>query len=209
MRCSLEACLWHGDSRAAVVLETSPVLRVAAYSDEYDGVAIVEYDAALAWTYGLRVGDPLVAVFMYWDVGGDVDSRVRRGPYGTPRVWHGVAPIIAQFCTNDHEQLDVLVSRIPPAEFDRAWSLGVEALRSQPDNRFDGRPSRLLHDGSFWAAEHEMRWLATGISMVTAAALTVGVLPALAVFAAAGVSFLGAHIFVQRPLPSRPQVREG
>ncbi|HEU5117799.1 MAG TPA: hypothetical protein VFT74_14325, partial [Isosphaeraceae bacterium] len=56
--------LQNGDARAAVVVSVDP-LRVAAYTDELDAVALLEFPPEFVEDYGLRVGSRLLTVNGY------------------------------------------------------------------------------------------------------------------------------------------------
>jgi hypothetical protein len=60
----LEEQLQHGDSRAAVVVATDPLL-VAAYTDELDCVALLRFSEDLVDEYSLKVGTRLLTVNTY------------------------------------------------------------------------------------------------------------------------------------------------
>src|SRR5262249_20807501 len=61
LRYYIRDMLIHGDSRAAVVVSTSPLL-VACYSDDLDGVCVLRFDEELAEEHHLRAGSRLVTV---------------------------------------------------------------------------------------------------------------------------------------------------
>jgi len=56
---AVEQHLYHGDTRAAIVLSTEPLL-VAAYTDELDCVAVLKFPSDLAGEYQLKEGSRLL-----------------------------------------------------------------------------------------------------------------------------------------------------
>src|SRR5262249_51250149 len=63
-RIYIEEQLQHGDSRAAIVVCTAPLL-VAAYSDELDCIAMLRFPNTFAEEYKLWVGSRLLTVNTY------------------------------------------------------------------------------------------------------------------------------------------------
>ena len=54
-----------GDTRAAVVLSTDPLL-IGQYSDELDAVLVLAFPDWVAGQYDLKPGKKLVSSTMYW-----------------------------------------------------------------------------------------------------------------------------------------------
>src|SRR5688500_4823462 len=63
-RAALRMHLRYGDARAAVCVSAKPPI-VAAYSDEFDGVVLLQFPALLAERYKLKPGTTLVSVNTY------------------------------------------------------------------------------------------------------------------------------------------------
>ena len=134
----LEAHLWNGDSRAAVVLSTQPLL-VAAYSSDFDAVVVLRFDPRAVDTY-VQPGDRLLTVNTYFR--GDVVARdIVRGPYASP-TWANFHPVIADFVAADLARVERRKAAISQPEWQRAWQLGQDHLVKQPGQVRDGAPHR-------------------------------------------------------------------
>lgn len=129
--------LQHGDSRAAVVLSIDPLL-VAAYTDEFDCVAVLRFATDLAEEYSLRVGQRLLAVNTYKNLQAR-DPDLDFGPKMIPR-WSGFYPIIADFISDDLEIIAARKDEIGNEEFERALAMGKSYLVKHPGLARDGRP---------------------------------------------------------------------
>ncbi|MGC4034040.1 MAG: hypothetical protein QM754_20355 [Tepidisphaeraceae bacterium] len=125
-----------GDSRAAVVMSTEPLI-VAAYTDELDCVAMLKFDSSLAADYQLKPGSKLLTVNTYWQ--GKVVRDLTAGP-GTYGRYGNFSPMIADFLTDDAERLQTRKKQIDKAEWQRTWELGRAYLKATPDRARDGRP---------------------------------------------------------------------
>jgi hypothetical protein len=125
-----------GDSRAAVVLKTDPLI-VAAYTDEMDCVALLQFDAALAAGFNLKPGSKLLTINTYWP--GKIARDLTAGPNQLGR-WGNFSPLIADFLTDDGDRLQARKQQIEPAEWQRAWTMGQAYLAAKPDKFRDGRP---------------------------------------------------------------------
>jgi hypothetical protein len=136
-RTYVEEQLRHGDARAAVVLSARPLL-VAAYTDEMDCVAILEFPDELAAEYGLREGARLVTVNSYGDAAPWQQDLIP-GPNNTGRFTQ-LNPLIADFVTDDAEGLAALKRAIPADEWQRAYRMGKSYLKQRPRVARDGLP---------------------------------------------------------------------
>ncbi len=101
-RTYLREQLANGDSRAAVVLSTDPFL-VAAFSDDLDCVAVLNFPIELIEEYRLQVGTKLLTVNTYRSEP-EVDADLILGPNAVPG-WSGFNPLIADFVSDDTERL--------------------------------------------------------------------------------------------------------
>ncbi len=126
-----------GDSRAAVVVSTSPLL-VAAYTDELDCVAVLRFPDEFRTAYGLARGTRLLTVNTY-KRGKAYDHDLILGPNYIPR-WVGFHPIIAEFVSNDLSRIEARKAEIAEDEWSRAKSMGAAYLREKPGVARDGRP---------------------------------------------------------------------
>jgi hypothetical protein len=129
--------LGNGDSRAAVVMSTGPLL-VAAYTDELDGVAVLRFPGEFVDEYQLRPGSRLLTVNTYTNLA-EPDEDVVPGPKASGR-WNGFNPIIADFVSDDLERIEELKHKIEPEEWQRAQKMGEAFLRRWPGVARDGRP---------------------------------------------------------------------
>jgi hypothetical protein len=126
-----------GDSRAAVVVSTSPLL-IAAYTDELDCVAVLLFPDEFRATYGLARGSRLLTVNTY-KRGKAYDADLILGPNWIER-WVGFHPIIAEFVSDDLSRIEARKAQIAVEEWSRAASLGAAYLRAKPGFARDGRP---------------------------------------------------------------------
>jgi hypothetical protein len=133
--------LVHGDSRAAVVVSTSPLL-VAAYTDELDCVALLRFPDGLATEMGLGVGSRLLTVNRYVPRG-PLARDLEDGPASYHR-YKNFIPLIADFLSDDVEWLEQRKSRIDEKEWQRTLELGQRYLKQRGEAARDGRPDRCL-----------------------------------------------------------------
>jgi hypothetical protein len=126
-----------GDSRAAIVVLLRPLL-VAAYSDEFDCVSMLEFSQRLVSTYGLTVGTRLLTVNIYWPEGvlaGDLSN----GPASFNRYFN-FSPLIAEFLSFDSDRIEQRKAEISGQEWDRTLELGQVYLERHGTSARDGRP---------------------------------------------------------------------
>jgi hypothetical protein len=129
--------LQNGDSRAALVVSTNP-LRVAAYTDELDCVAILMFPDEFVKEYALRDGSRLLTINTY-NRGREYDHDLVLGPAHKGN-WTGFHPIIAEFVSDDLERINNRKKAIADDEWQRAYRMGKAYLREWPANARDGRP---------------------------------------------------------------------
>lgn len=129
--------LKNGDSRAAVVISVNP-LRIAAYSDELDAIAMLAFPTEFADAYQLVVRARLLTINTYKrDPTYDRDLVV--GPNALDR-WSGFHPIIAEFVSDEEEKIDKRKDAIEESEWIRAERMGLEYFEKRPKVARDGRP---------------------------------------------------------------------
>jgi hypothetical protein len=135
----IEEHLFYGDSRAAVVVSTAPLI-VAAYTDEIDCVALLRFDDSLASEYALEVGSRLVTanIYDYLEDKG-YESDLIPGPATTGRYGNFV-PLIADFLTDDADRLAERKAEISAEEWLRTETLGQTYLTENFARPRDGRP---------------------------------------------------------------------
>jgi len=129
--------LEHGDARAAVVIDPEQGI-VAAYTDELDCVAMLQFKPELVETLGWKMGARLLTVNGYSSGNGVAASDLTPGPEQTGR-WNNFRPLIAELLTDDPMSVEQRKREIPEEEWSRALRMG-KASRSVPPR--DGRPLR-------------------------------------------------------------------
>ena len=136
-RAGIEHQLLYGDTRAAVVVSTSPLL-VAAYTDELDCVAVLRFSDTFVQAYDLEVGSRLLTVNTYWYPADSYARDLERGP-NESGYYGNFTPIIADFLTDDVETIQNHKERISESEWRRTVELGEKWLNEDLPPR-DGRP---------------------------------------------------------------------
>lgn len=131
--------LENGDSRAAVVVSTSPLL-VSAYTDELDCVALLRFPDAFVRDYELSVGSRLLTVNRYGG-GGPLARDLENGPASHGR-WTNFQPLIADFLSDDRARIAARKAQIPEREWELALSLGQRWMAARGTAARDGRPNR-------------------------------------------------------------------
>ena len=129
--------MW-GDSRAAVVISTRPLL-IAAYTDEIDCVAMLRFDNVLTNEYGLKVGSRLLTVNTYSDLNGSYEKDLTAGSK-TSGMFGNVHPFIAEFLTDDVDRLEKRKAEIDEDEWSRTNELGKAYVATVGALARDGRP---------------------------------------------------------------------
>ena len=134
-----EEHLFYGDSRAAVVVSTSPLL-IAAYTDEIDCIALLRFDDSLVSEYELRIGSRLITVNYYYEIDDSgYENDLVPGAGSTGRFGN-FRPLIADFLTADVEQLAERKAKINEGEWVRTEMLGQAYLAEELAQPRDGRP---------------------------------------------------------------------
>jgi hypothetical protein len=134
---SLAEHLRDGDSRAAVVVSTAPLV-VAAYTDELDCVALLRFPEYLVAELGLRVGSRLLTVNRYQRPGGNRPGDLVPGRADTRR-YINFTPLIADFLVDDVTSLKRRKESIGESEWERTVKLSRE-LEAWCITPRDGRP---------------------------------------------------------------------
>jgi hypothetical protein len=130
--------LFFGDSRAAVVLQTAPLV-VAAYCDEMDATVLLRFPPFLAREYHLEEGTRLVTANVYrCSEEGELAPDLVPGPAYTSR-WTHVCPLIADFLAAEVHIVKARRQAISEREYRRCWDFGQRALREGQPIR-SGRP---------------------------------------------------------------------
>ncbi|MHB8974909.1 MAG: hypothetical protein ACYC3X_31385 [Pirellulaceae bacterium] len=136
-RIYIEEQLQYGDSRAAVVVSTSPLL-IAAYTDELDCIALLRFPDEFVHQYRLSNGTRLLTVNCYGRSPAYAPDLIL-GPELIQR-WTGFHPLIADFLCDDHTRVDARKMEIAEDEWQRAHRMGTEYMRLRPGVARDGRP---------------------------------------------------------------------
>ena len=133
----LDEHLRYGDARAAVVMSIDPLL-VAAYSDDLDCVAMLQFPTSLAAMHGLSVGSRLLTINTYHP-GHEVAQDLRPGPARSD-MWVNVYPVIAEFLSDELQRIESKKHDIDEVEWERCLMLGTQYLSSPPVRVRDGSP---------------------------------------------------------------------
>jgi DNA-directed RNA polymerase subunit RPC12/RpoP len=127
------------DTRAAVVLTIEP-LRVAAYTDEFDCVAILRFTDKVDDYYRLKVGDRLLTVNTYDPTEGKQARDLIPGDRYRGTEWSNFCPFIADFLSDDFDVIEKRKRAISEDEWQRTRQLGMERLRKKPRRARHGNP---------------------------------------------------------------------
>lgn len=135
----LDEHLQGGDSRAAVVVAIEPSLVVAAYTDELDCVALLEFPSEFVGQYNLKVTSRLLTVNTYVR-GFGVASDLVSGPESYKR-YRNFFPLIAEFLSSDIHAIEARKASIEESEWALALQQGNQALARNTPPR-NGSPYR-------------------------------------------------------------------
>jgi hypothetical protein len=138
--------LANGDSRAAVVVATYPLL-VAAYSDDLDCVAMLRFDDRFVARYNLHRGSQLVTINQYYSHQ-VIHKDLIAGP-NRVADWSGFYPLIAEFLSDDEARVATLKEGISSVEWQHCQGLGEEYLNKHPGVARLGRPRRAHQPAGF------------------------------------------------------------
>lgn len=121
-----------GDSRAALVARIAPLV-VAAYSDELDAVALLQFPSWLVDQYQLKVGTKLLTVNTY-ERGNIVAPDLKPGPLFKESFCNFI-PLIAEFLTDDIETVMDHQSNITDTEWNRLLTC-IKAATTHRTHRY-------------------------------------------------------------------------
>ncbi|WP_044619222.1 hypothetical protein [Gynuella sunshinyii] len=127
-----------GDSRAAVVLETRGRLIVAAYTDELDCVALLEFPVSLVEEKKLKIGEKLLTVNTY-SKGESIASDLENGPKSYKR-YNNFYPLIADFLSDDYQTIEKRKSIIDENEWKKTVEMGERKLGNKDFKPRNGSP---------------------------------------------------------------------
>ena len=116
-----------GDSRAAVVLPASGKLIIAAYTDELDCVALLEFPGSLSHEYKLQPGDRLLTVNTY-SRGAIVAADLENGENSYHR-YSNFYPLIAEFLSEDTSSISHRKASISESEWHITRKKGEDKLK--------------------------------------------------------------------------------
>ncbi len=137
---AIELIGWHlmqGDSRAAVVMSTDPLV-IAAYTDELDCVALLMFPQDYATRYGLKPGHKMLTVNTYSQKGESATDIVQ-GARASGRFVN-FTPLIAEFLTTDAARVNTRKREIDRDEWERTLAMGKAAMERAGGIYRDGRP---------------------------------------------------------------------
>jgi hypothetical protein len=127
-----------GDSRAAIVVSLSPLL-IAAYTDEFDCVAMLKFPDRLIREYSLKLYDRLLTINLY-ERGDDLVEDLENGPASYYR-YSNFIPFIAEFLSDSLSQIELRKSQILESEWERTKYLAEKYILNNGKVKVrDGRP---------------------------------------------------------------------
>lgn len=128
-----------GDTRAAVVVLTQPLI-VAAYASDFDNVLLLRFPDAYGEEavphFELKPGRRLVTVNGFGNEGETVSDLRSDKPL---TQWKNFQPIIGEFVSEDEARLAELRAQIEEEEWDRCAELAAARFKAGTTFR-DGRP---------------------------------------------------------------------
>lgn len=135
-----------GDSCAACVVSIDPLL-VAVYANDLDCVAMLRFPAWLAEEHGLQLESRVLSINTYhtpvqlatFDAGRGCASDLVLGPNNTGWLAN-IFPIVADFFSDDSQQIAKLKSQIPEEDWRRCLNLGRDYRERFPKRWRDGSP---------------------------------------------------------------------
>lgn len=127
-----------GDSRAALVISVDP-LRVAAYSDEMDAVAMLRFPQELVEQYGLKRGSKLLTCNLYEGRGRGPVKDLIEGPACTKRFGN-MMPYVADFLSDDTKAIERRKKAISEEEWQRCRECAAAYVKKHGETSRDGSP---------------------------------------------------------------------
>ncbi len=134
------AYLLEGDIQPAVVVSADPFM-IAAYSDEFDTVVMLEFPKELAEQYGLSKGSRLVTSNVYLEsAGSGIASDIFPGPCCS-RKYAEFVPVVQLFLCSDDEKAAARTSLFNEDHWRYIEKLAAEYVSAHPG---------LVRDGFFY-----------------------------------------------------------
>lgn len=135
-----------GDSCAACVVSINPLL-VAVYANDLDSVAMLRFPTWLVEEHGLKIQSRLLSINTYhtpeqlatYDAGGDCASDLVLGPDNTGWLAN-MFPVIADFFSDDAQQIAKLKSQLPEEDWKRCLYMGWDYRERFPTRWRNGSP---------------------------------------------------------------------
>lgn len=134
----LKEHLQMGDSRAALVMQVTPRVLVAAYTDELDCVAMLEFPAFVRRFLVIEPGTRLLTVNTY-RYGSLIASDLCPGPMNYHR-YCGFYPLIAEFLSHDISRIAFRKQAIEEAEWQRTEAMARQYLAIMGGRARNGNP---------------------------------------------------------------------
>jgi len=111
---------------------------VAAYTDEFDCVAMLRFPQDLVQEHGLVLGMRLLTVNTY-SKGTELVADLEHGP-ASYRRFSNFGPYIADFLSDDRERIEARKAQIPEAEWKRTAELSAAKLAKCGSRFRNGNP---------------------------------------------------------------------
>jgi hypothetical protein len=131
--------LIHGGSGPALVMATDPLL-IASYSQNIDCVAMLRFPNYLVREYNLRCGSRLLTVLNAY-IGDRLARDLEHGP-DSRRDCTNFLPFVADFLTDDLEQLAERKAGVAERWWTWTQKLGKRYIQKHGHKARDGRPPR-------------------------------------------------------------------
>jgi|GEM_PF-6022822 len=148
-RATLQRIVQQADVQAAVVISVWP-LTVAVYSEQLDGVCVLEFSdkigMELVERYGLEVESRLLGLLVYRD--GPRQADLTPGPRARGEPPAQIWPLVGDFLCSDVARVEALKKQIPETEWGRALELGRERVEAAPHGARNGLPLESDHPGN-------------------------------------------------------------
>lgn len=135
----LEQQMTRGRRRPAIVVSTVPLL-VAAYSGQFDWIALLQFPPILREELQLESDDKLLSINSHLTGKGRAKD-LREGPAATGR-YANFSPIIAEFFSDDFEAIEKAKNDIKEGLWERTAVCAEAYLREHGPVARDGLPTR-------------------------------------------------------------------
>ncbi|MCA8987579.1 MAG: hypothetical protein KDA78_08060 [Planctomycetaceae bacterium] len=133
--------LFHGDSRAAVVVSIHPLI-VSAYTDELDTALLLSFPKVFVKRFQLEAGQRLLSANSYcFECNGarQTAADLEEGPKATG-TFANFIPIICEFLSEDSGRIEQRKREIDKREWQYAMKIGKRLLNESKYEPRDGRP---------------------------------------------------------------------